>query len=374
MKSIRRQKGPWTHRALVYLFTSLFGLLAFWLLGFVVRDIATWPGPDYRQFEEKLQDPALLKESESLQTSIDDASRAISLRKERQQVLRDSTSNSEKTMNQLLELQKLTLQKGVTPSAEEVQALAESQKLFLQNQSRYQEINDEIAKLSEQLSDLQNRQRAVRKSLDSTRPTIQQQYQQAQSSHQWKLAALKLAVLVPLLALAVWLLLKKRGSLYAPLMYGFGLAVAAKVVLVMHEHFPRRYFKYVLIVVALLLVARVLAYLLRTLAHPKIELLLKQYREAYERFLCPVCGYPIRRGPLTHLFWTRGSIKKLNIPAQAQKAAEEPYVCPVCSTRLFEACSACRGIRHSLLPTCTHCGDEREVQASTGAPVSATKA
>lgn len=356
MSTAQPAKGPWTHRALVYSFAILFGLLNYWLLGFVLRDIGTWPGPNYAELERRLADATLLEEAATNQKEIEAARRAITGHEQRQKVLRDSTSNSERTMNQLLELQKLTLQKGLTPSAEETKALAESERLFLTNQTKYQEINDQIALLSERLEQLENRRRTVDEKLGVQRPAIQSEYQRLQGHHQLKLAALKLAVLLPLLALAVWLFLKYRTSLYAALIYGFGLALIVKVGLVLHEYFPRRYFKYVLIVMAMLLVARVLIYLLRTRANPKPDWLLKQYREAYERFLCPVCSHPIRRGPLKHLFWTRNSLKKLQVPTNSGEPSDEPYTCPVCTTALFEVCPACQHTRHALLPACAHCG------------------
>jgi hypothetical protein len=323
-----------------------------------MRDIGTWPGPNYHDVEQRVLDRKLVAESESLQNEIDDTNRAIGTQKQRQMVLRDSTSNSEKTMNQLLELQKLTLQKGQTNSPEEIQAFANSQKLFLANQAKYQAANEQVADLNEQLTRLQARQREVSKKLDADRPLVHKEFQQLQTRHQLKLAAIKLSVLVPLLALAGWLFIKRRATLYAPLLYGFGLALAVKTLQVMHEHFPTRYFKYILVGIGLLLVWRILVYLLRMMAFPKVDLLLKQYREAYEHFLCPVCTFPIRRGPLKYLFWTRSSLKRLKVPANGTPA-DEPYVCPVCETRLFEPCGSCREIRHSLLPGCVHCGAQK---------------
>jgi len=352
---------------LVYTFAVLFGLLIYWLLGFVMRDIGTWPGPVFTEIEKQLGDATLLAEEGTTQKQIDEARRAVESRQQRQRVLRDSTSNSERTMNQLLELQKLTLQKSLTPSPDETKALAESERLFLTNQTKYQEMNDQIAALSEQLTALEDRQHAVQEKLATQRPAIQKEFNQLYSRHQLKLAALKLAVLLPLLALAVWLFLKQRGGLYASLIYGFGLALIVKVGVVMHEYFPRVYFKYVLIVIAILLVARVLVYLLRAMAFPKLDWLLKQYREAYEHFLCPVCAHPIRRGPRQHLFWTRSSIKKLPIPASAGPSDDGPYTCPVCATSLYEPCPSCQQIRHTLLPACTHCGLTKPVPTAGGA-------
>ena len=361
-------QGPWTHRLMVYFFSLLFGLLVYWLLGFVVRDIGTWPGPDYEEVQRQMLDAPLLEQLESLRLQIEETNRTITDYRQRQEVLRDSTANSEQTMNQLLELQRLTLQKGMNSSTEEQQALAESQKLFLANQTRYQQINEQIATLSEQLRDLERRQRDAQRVVDTQREPIQQEFQARYSRHQWKLAALKLSVLVPLLAVAGWLFLKGRGGMYAPLIYGFGLAVLVKVGVVMQQHFPKRYFKYVLIGVAIVLVARVLIYLLRMRAYPKADWLLKQYREAYEHFLCPVCSYPIRRGPLRYLFWTRRTLRRLRIPRQSEAELDESYTCPACGTVLFEECPSCHAIRHSLLPTCTKCGATRELGAGTSHP------
>jgi hypothetical protein len=361
MKAPRTTKGPWIHQLLIGVFTVLFGLLIYWLSGFVMRDIATWPGPDYSQVATRFTDAGLAKEAAALTAQIAETQRATSTRKQRQAVLRDSTSNSEKTMNQLLELQRLTLQKGLAPPAEEAKALAESQRLFLANQTKYQEMNDQIAALAEELDKLEDRQRVVAARLEVNRPTIQAEFARLQSAHQFKLAAAKLGVVVPLLVLAVWLFRTRRHNLYAPLIHGFGLAVLVRGTVVLHEHFPRRYFKYILIVIAIALVASILVCLLRAVAFPKVEWLLKRYREAYEHFLCPVCNHPIRRGPLKDLFWTRSSLKKLRVPAGAVNVVDEPYVCPVCATRLFEPCTACQQIRHALLPACTHCGDEKPI-------------
>ncbi|MHC1769301.1 MAG: hypothetical protein AB9869_34310 [Verrucomicrobiia bacterium] len=288
----RKPSGPWAHRLLIYCFTGLFAILNYWLLGFVINDIGTWPGPNYQEIERAILDQSLVSELESLNQQTEEINRQIANWRQRQQVLRDSTSNSEKTMNQLLELQRLTLQKGVTPSPDEVQALSASQKLFLANQTKYQEANDQIATLTERLTELQARQREAQASIDAERVGVQREYSRQASRHQWKLAALKLGVLVPLLGLAVWLFVKRRGTLYAPLVYGFGLALIVRVALVMHQHFPRRYFKYILVVVALVLVARVLVWLLRSMAYPKLDWLLKQVPRSVRTFPLPDLRLP----------------------------------------------------------------------------------
>lgn len=353
-------RGPWHHRVLTAGFSLLLGVLFYWLLGFVVRDIGAWPGPDYAEVERRLVEPALITEGEALLGQIEDHKRATTEDQGRQQVLRDSTDNAARTMGQLVEIQRLNAQRGVTTTEAEHGALRDAQQLFLAHQQQYQSINEKIAAQSEQLRGLEARQRDVERGLEAQRRPAREEFQRLAVRHQLKLAAVKLAMVVPLLAGVVVLFLKYRHGLYAPAIYALGLATLAKVLQVMHEHFPRRYFKYILLIAALLLVGRILMYLLRLAAFPRPDWLLKQYREAYEHYFCPVCNFPIRRGPLRFAFWTRRSLKRLPVPADAAAEGDPPYVCPVCSTRLFEECPACHRTRHSLLPACAHCGAQRQ--------------
>lgn len=356
------RKGPWLHRFLVHLFTVLFGVLAYWLLGFVIDDIGSWPGPDYEAVETRLLDPELRSRALDLRKETDDTQRSIVDQQARQQILRDSTANSQTTMNQLLEFQRLSLEKDVTPTPEEQQALADSQQRFLTNQSEYQRLNEAIALLDGQLRDLERQQRELDEELAVARIPVNREFETLQRRHDLTVAAVKLSVLVPMLIVAVVLFLKKRESIYVPLVYAFGIAVAIKVMVVMHEYFPARYFKYILIVTFLAIVTKALVSLVRMVSHPNPRWLLKHYREAYESFLCPVCNYPMRRGPLKYLFWTRRSIKKLAPAIPGAMPPEESYSCPACSTRLYEECGTCHAIRPALLPTCEHCGATRAIE------------
>ena len=370
-------KAPWTHRLLILFFAGLFGLLVFWLIGFVLRDIGTWPGPDYAAVEQETLDPALLRRVATLDAEAATVERRIAEQRERQQILRESTSASQQTMDQLLEFQRLNLQQGADLSEDERAALAEAQRLFLANQQQYQGLNEEVARLSGRLRELRDERRAAGREVDERREPAVRRYETLRERHDLKVASAKLAALLPLVILAVVLFLRGRRGTYAPLVHAFGLAVLVRVGLVMHEYFPARYFKYVLILVSLAVVARVLVHLLRAAAHPRREQLLRRYREAYERFACPVCDYPVRRGPLRYLLWTPRSLKRLGPAADpAAAGADEPYVCPSCGTRLFEECGACHGTRHSLLPACEKCGAEKPLpgEAAGGTAISAPPA
>jgi len=169
--------------------------------------------------------------------------------------------------------------------------------------------------------------------------------------------AVKLAVLVPLMAVALALFIKKRSGPYAPPVYAFGLAVLAEVLQVIHEHFHTGYFIYILLLAAIAVVVRAIIYLVKVMRSPSAAWRLARYRQAYATFLCPICGFPIRRGPMKFMVWTRRSLKEPPAPTTLPEArAAEPYTCPSCGTRLFEECATCHAIRHALLPACERCG------------------
>lgn len=365
MTDTQAVKGPWFQRFLIYFFSFLFGLLIYWLLGFVLHDIGTWPGPSYQELEQEMLDQDLVAEAKRLEEELRETTRRMEAERARQAILRNSTSSSQQTMNQLLEIQRLSLEQGRELSEAEQNALTESEELFLSNQREFQRLNEQIAQLNEQIDTLQRRQRTVQRDLEEQREPVNERYQELLEWHNWQLAGLKLLVLLPLVVVGGLLFQRHRRSLYAPLIYAFCIAVAVRLLLVLHEHFPARYFKYILILAALVIVVWILIHLLRAMAYPGRQWLLKQYREAYERFFCPICEYPIRRGPLRYLFWTRRSLKKQAYPPDSAVLVDEPYCCPSCGTRLFEECEVCHKTRHSLLPACEKCGSEKPLPAAT---------
>jgi hypothetical protein len=92
------------------------------------------------------------------------------------------------------------------------------------------------------------------------REPIIEDFNRLLQQHRYMRAALKMAVLLPLILITGALFLRWRRSVYAPMIYAIGIALAARVVMVMHEEFPARFFKYILIIVALLIVVRILVY------------------------------------------------------------------------------------------------------------------
>jgi hypothetical protein len=352
-----RAKGPWLSRLAIKILTFVVGVLIYWLLGFVVDDIGSVRGPDYQEIEKSHLDAGMVEREGDLTRKLTETNRLIEKQSKKQALLSQSSQGLQKTMGQLLELQKLSLEKNLALSAEQSKSFNDSLEVFLSNQQDFQRINEEIASLTDKQQSLEDEQAEVRFGLDEQREPARAEYQQAREEHLRRLALYKLLVLVPLFIVGVWTLLRLRGHTYFPLVLAFAGATSLKMLGVMHEHFPARWFKYLLILIVLLGAARLLIYFIRSIVAPKRDKLLRQYRDAYEKFLCPVCEYPIRRGPMKYLYWTRRSLKKLRLPdAVGGTQADESYTCPSCSTELFNECPSCHAIRPGLLPFCDHCG------------------
>ncbi len=154
-------KGPWIHRFSIRLFTLFLAVLVYWVLGFLVQDIESVPGPSYDDIEQRYIDVTLVETQKILAADIAEADRAIAGRREEMQIISDSTRNLQSTISQLIELQKLTVQKSaVLPETEQVN-LSDSLARFLDNQTRYQTLNTELSRLTEQKQDLAAEKRQV---------------------------------------------------------------------------------------------------------------------------------------------------------------------------------------------------------------------
>lgn len=358
--NLSASKGSWSNRVLIRLLTVAFGVLVFWLLGFLVEDIESMPGPTINEIERKHLDASLLAQKTEFERQLADLARAIANKQEEQRLVGDGSQNLQRTINQLIDLQKTSLERATVLADADKGSLSASLNLFLENQRRYQRLNLDLAELTARKAKLDEDKRQVDRTIEQQREPARREFARVWESHRLKLALYQLLVLVPLLVVGAYFLITKRRGIYAPLLLAFGVATLLKVGLVMHEYFPSRYFKYVLTTALLGVVARLLIHVARTMAFPKAETLARQYRQAYERFLCPVCDYPIRTGPRRFLYWTRRTVQKL-LPASTAVGEMERYTCPSCGTALFEECPTCRKTRHSLLAHCEHCGTKQEI-------------
>jgi hypothetical protein len=360
MSREQKPKGPWIHRFSIRLFTVILAILVYWVLGFFVQDIESIEGPQYDEIEKTHVDQQLVSKQKKLGSDIAGVDRSIKNKRDEMKIVSDSSHNLQKTINQLIELQKLTVEKSVSLSEKEQTTLSGSLSHFLESQKQYQSHNTELSQLTEKKRTLESEKLIIENQLEQQCRPAKEEHQRLAEKHDMRLAFLQLLILIPLLAAGAFLIVKKRSSIYFPLFLGYGAATLLKVSLVIHEYFPSKYFKYVLIVGLLIAIAKLLIYFIRVAAFPKAQWLTKQYREAYERFLCPICEYPIRTGPRKFLFWTRRTVNKIVLPKNMPE--DEAYACPACGTALFEECSECHKVRHTLLPHCQHCNAEKKIE------------
>ncbi|MGB6127418.1 MAG: hypothetical protein WBG30_01595 [Psychrilyobacter sp.] len=359
MKNIEKSKGPWLYRFLIKSFIIIFGILVFWILGFFLEDIESIKGPKYDKIEKSYIESGLITKEKELKNQIEVLTRKQVKNENEIAIVKNSSRNLQNTINQLMALKKLALENSKIISNSEEQQLSKSVETFLKSQKTYQKLNMELAQIIENKQILEINKQELGIKLEDQMNEAQKQYSKLLKSHNLKLAFLQIAVLFPFLLGGIYLILKKKSSNYYLLFIGYGVAVFFKIFLVIHRYFPSRYFKYILILGLLFTVVKILTYLINIIINPKKQWLLKQYRDGYEKFLCPVCEYPIRRGPRKFLYWTRRTVGKVTLQHSNTVGKDKPYSCPSCGTTLFEECPTCHEIKHSLLPTCCHCGSKK---------------
>lgn len=359
MAQTRERKGPSGHRFLVMILNIILAILVFWLLGFVIDDIGNQPGPSLTTIQDKFKDKTLVTQEDALNRQLTTLNQTIAAETQQQSLLKTSIDGYRDTMNQLLDLQKSSVQKGVTFSAEAQQNLANATNLYLDSQQKFQNLNRSITDANAQAQQLQTR-------IDSIDSTLRKQSEQAYgvynsqlTRHNLKLAAIQLVILLPLLIITAYFFQKYRHSIYRSMIMAVGAAIILKIILVMHQHFPARFFKYLLILALLYLVVRALKAMLHMVVAPQTNWLMKQYREAYQRLQCAICQYPIQPGIFK--FFLPQTPKDQELANVSYLENVDTYSCPSCGEHLFEKCGQCQHTRHSLLIYCDHCGAKKDL-------------
>ncbi|MHC4073404.1 MAG: hypothetical protein ACYSW0_21260 [Planctomycetota bacterium] len=357
-------RGPWGQRFFIVVLSILLGVLLYWLLGFVTKDIGTMKGPDYTTVRDEYVDAADLEFQRDLKNDLSDVKKQIAHQQEQQRILKDTTSSLQNTMNQLLSIQKQSIENQAEFSEESKQTLRESQVAFLENQKKYEAYNNEIASLKIRQRDLEDNLESATARLKKQENDAREQHRTLLNKHRFKVAVVRHAVLIPVFLIAAWFFITKRTGTYWPIVWSAFIAVFVKIALVAHEYFPRIYFKYIAIFVILAIVLRILVYLIKRIVAPKKDWIVKQFQESYDKARCPICSKPIRTGPLRHIAGMKR--KSLIIAGSAlEKTEQQPYTCPSCGTSLYSKCDNCAKIRHTLLPHCEHCGAQKPGKLET---------
>ncbi len=356
----QQTKGPASQRFWILILNIALAILVYWLLGFILDDIGNQPAPAWKKTLAQFQDQTLVKQNEPLLSKETEYSKQVDLLRKKQDLLQTSISSYRDTMNQLLDLQKASTQKGAAISATAQQNLDNATKLYLQGQQQFQTLNNSIAEANDEWQQTRKKSDAIADTLNEQAKKGYETYDKQLLHHNLKIAALKLLVLIPLLLITAYFFIKKRHSIYARMIAAVGFAIIAKIVVVMHEHFPARIFKYLLILVLIFLVVRALITLLRRINSPKIDWLLKQYKAAYKNLFCPICEYPIHPDALKYSAVLQSNVNNITFADSNRLHNIEKYSCPSCGTGLYRKCEVCEHTRHTLLPFCENCGTEKK--------------
>lgn len=356
---MKKAKGTFWVRFSILLLAIVFGLLIFWSAGFLLDDIRVIKMPDRQAFFKEHIDGSMKKQLEDLETRLQDLEHKHNLISQQRGFIKDSSGSLKITVDNLFRLKNRDQQ--LISDAQFGQVLATLDKI-IKIQDEFKETAERYLKTTNERFVLKKEIRALKKRIETQRQNVQKLFSEKMHRHRIRTTFVKMAFLLPLVLVCTILLVKKRNSIYRLIYFSAAIAIYIKTSLVIHDNFPSRYFKYILTIAMLALVGWGFAWLIRRLVKPKVETLLKQYRQAYERFLCPVCEYPIKTGPRKYLYWTRRTVHKTALTAtQETKDTDEPYTCPACGTSLFEKCESCGNVCHSLLPSCLHCGNKKPI-------------
>lgn len=358
-KPMKKAKGTFWTRLILLLLAGAFGLLVLWSAGFLLDDIRAKNWPNYQEFSEERIDESMQEELGVLNLQLKDLDHQHDLVNQQRGFIKDSSKSLKITVDHLFNLKDKG--QGLISETQFSQVLATLDKV-IQIQDEFKETAELYLQTTNERFELSKQIRILEERIAEEKKKIHEEYDEVLHDYKVKVAVIQLAVLIPLTILCCFLWVKRRDSIYRMIYRAAALAIYFKTFQVLQQNFPERYFKYIVVIVMLLLVGWGFVRLMRRQVKPQVEALLQQYRQAYERFLCPVCDYPIRIGPRKFLYWTRRTVHKTALAANtAAPAKEESYCCPSCGTDLFEECESCGKICHSLLPNCQHCGNEKMI-------------
>ncbi|MDE0959612.1 MAG: zinc ribbon domain-containing protein [Planctomycetota bacterium] len=354
-------KGSGWQRIQSVSLTLLLSLLLIWFFGFLRYDVSDLDGPDRQSFyDSRDQGPQDLLDD--LLSQKLEVTRELQRNRNLQKDYKASKENSREVMEEISSLHRLSIEQGHKPPEEDVLALANARTRFLSAQEKLEVANIAVTESNSREFELTDDIRRQRELIRVHNIPAIKEYNDAYESHRVRVAFYKLGIPLPLFLLAAWLVRRHRKSHYRPIFFAFLTATFWEVGVIAFEHYPMQYFKYIAIGVAILIVGLFLKYTLKNLSAPPKDLLLRRYRESYEKCRCPRCDFPIRRGHFRDVVWGKKGPTLPMVTGSAQQA-ERPYTCPSCGTGLFGECDSCQEMTHTLLPNCENCGVETPVES-----------
>ena len=136
----QQSKGSWFNRIAIYAFTALLGVFSYWSLSFLVSDIRYTKGPSWSLFQSQFIDKKDISQKELLVKKIMVLERDITNNQAKQAIIEKSVQSLQKTINQLIELKKMKLERSQVTTPKERVDLTASLEQFLKDQKLYQQL------------------------------------------------------------------------------------------------------------------------------------------------------------------------------------------------------------------------------------------
>ncbi|MHC4290335.1 MAG: hypothetical protein ACYSSK_09850 [Planctomycetota bacterium] len=294
METKRKAKGSWGVRFFIVVLGIILGVLFYWLLNFVVRDIGKIERPDKHLVRRQYISEEIDDQKGDLEKELRRLNSRIGEMKEQKHILADIASSSKGMVDQLISIQKDNLAENAEFSEKNEKILQENHSIYLENKNKVLGLNEQISGLILKRQEKDVALATVTDQIKALEVDVDADYLVLEDKHDFKVAVVKFSFLVPVFLAVSLFFMKFRKGAYWPLLWSVFIASFIKISLVVQEEFETEYFKYIALFVVLAIVLRILIYLIRLIVAPKKDLLIKQYQQFYDKHRCPVCTKPIK--------------------------------------------------------------------------------
>ena len=221
---------------------------------------------------------------------------------------------------------------------------AEDEKIE-ESKAGYTQKRDEYLTNRKLVSSIQARRNEIYKEIDEKESQQEKNREKGRKEYKWesrkyqsKVFFLRIAFLLPVIAVGIYLFLKAKRGKYALLVYTYILFALVMALYMLAEYVWKTTQFYGVYSAGALIVSGTIILAIRNIHKP--SKLLKNIRKMLAKGPCPNCSW------------------------QIESEENEPYYCPCCGLVIYNECSECGKVRNALLPYCSHCNHETTIASS----------